>query len=318
MEKRPNFFVIGVAKGGTTSLHRYLGQHPEVYLTPIKETNHYALADINEAYLDPVYRRDIQINLDRYVKNGMKQQVHIAHVKEPRHYQALYSQVTSETAIGEISNSYIISPNAVQTIQREHPEARLIVMLRNPVLRAWSHYLMNIREGKTTQKDFITECLVDAESTHTGWGINHQYLSLGAYASQMQRVLEVFDQRQVKWMLYEDFAAKTSHSLAELSTFLGINPSFEFDLSQRSNQAGVPVNATVNKALIQSGVLHGLKSLASPKQREWAKQLLYRGGKSLPKMTSKELAFLEQHYRDDVRQLSDLLDFNFNAYWNIP
>lgn len=317
MSKGPNFFVIGVAKGGTTSLHRYLGQHPEVYLTPIKETNHFALTDIDETHLHPVYRRDIKLNMDEYVKKGMKEPIHIAHVKERSHYQALYSKVTSETAIGEISNSYIISPSAVSAIHQAHPDARIIVMLRNPVLRAWSHYLMNIREGKTTQPDFISKCLIDQESKHTGWGINHQYLALGAYAEQMKRVFEVFDKKQVKWVLYEDFARDPSRILVELAQFLEIEAGFDFEVSQRSNEAGVPVSQALNRALVQSGVLHGLKSLASPKQRAWAKKLIYKGGKSLPEITVKEQAFLEEHYREDVRALSSLLHFNFNAFWNI-
>lgn len=318
MDKTPNFFVIGVAKGGTTSLYHYLSQHPQVYLSPVKETNHFAMADIDERHLHPVYKNDVALDVERYLLDGMKYPVHIAHINKARHYEALFSRANGQKAIGEISNSYIICPSAVAAIAQKYPEAKLLVMLRNPVKRAWSHFIMNIREAKNTSRDFVTEVMQDHQAIRRGWGVNHQYLALGSYFTQMSRVLNHFPPAQVKWLLYEDFLQQPQEVLNDMLDFLGVDPAFDFSLEHKANEAAVPVSVSLNTALHKSGFVHRLKHLATPGQKEWVKSVLYKKGDALPKMTEEEYRFLAEFYRDEVSGLSGLLSFDFSAYWNIP
>jgi len=313
----PNFFVIGTAKAGTTSLYHYLSQHPDVYLPPIKETNHFAMGDIDESLLDPVYKRDIQLDLARYIRNGMKNTVHIAHVKRKLDYEALYSGVQHEKAIGEISNSYIVCPSAIPSIKLEYPNAKLIVMLRNPVSRAWSHFLMNQREGKVRIHDFIAEVMQDYSASHRGWGVNHQYLELGLYAKQLQRVFEQFAPHQLKWFLFEDFVAYPDKVMRSIANLLGVNEDFQFDFSKKANQAGVPRNRFVNQLLVNSGLIHSLKSIAGERQKSWIKSRLYKSGNELQKIGKEETDFLFDFYQSDIAQLSDLLSFDFMNYWKL-
>ena len=107
MKKKPDFFVIGVVKGGSTSLYHYLDQHPEVYLPPIKETNHFAKADIHPEDFLPEYALDVKLDLDAYIKKGMPEKIHIAHVNSDEHYFALYDKVEGEKTLGDVSNSYM-------------------------------------------------------------------------------------------------------------------------------------------------------------------------------------------------------------------
>lgn len=313
----PNFFVIGTAKAGTTSLYHYLSQHPDVYLPPIKETNHFAMGDIDESRLDPVYKRDVQLDLARYIKGGMRNTVHIAHVKRRLDYEALYSGVQKEKAIGEISNSYIICPSAIPSIKSEYPEAQLLVMLRNPISRAWSHFLMNQREGKVQSNDFVTEVMQDYSASHRGWGVNHQYLELGLYAKQLKNVFKHFAPGQVKWFLFEDFVAEPDQVMRQITDHLGIDQEFHFNFSKKANQAGVPRSRMINQLLVNSGLVHSLKSLASEKQKSWVKSKLYKRGKDLNKMSSSEANFLYKFYQSDIAELSDLLSVDFASYWKI-
>lgn len=314
---QPNFFVIGVAKGGTTSLHRYLSQHPEVYLTPIKETNHFAAADIDEERLQPVYKRDVGLDIERYIARGMERPVHIAHVREKAHYQALYSKVRSEKAIGEVSNSYAICPSAVPTIHRTHPRARILIMLRNPVERAWSHYLMNLRESKVVYGDFISEVNSDHQASEKGWGVSHQYLELGLYSDQLARVYQYFPKEQVHWMCYEDFRKDPQRVLKGICRFLEVDPEMPFDLSRKANKAGVPRHAMVNRLLVRSGLMHRLKSVATSAQKDWVKSALFKGGDALPIMSASERTFIHAFYRTEIEQLSMLLHTDLSAYWNM-
>ena len=112
----PNFLIIGAAKAGTTSLYHYLRQHPDVYMSPLKEPQYYA-DDIAPA----VSTRD--------------------------EYLRLFDGVTSQTAVGEASPQYLNSPSAPRRIAADLPDVKLIVSLRNPADRAYSYYLGRIRGG---------------------------------------------------------------------------------------------------------------------------------------------------------------------------
>lgn len=115
----PNFLIVGASKAGTTSLYHYLRQHPDVFMSPVKEPMYYC-PEIDNA--DAVRTREA--------------------------YERLFDGVTTERAIGEASPLYLNSPTAAARIAADLPDARIIVSLRNPAERAYSSYLGQLREGK--------------------------------------------------------------------------------------------------------------------------------------------------------------------------
>lgn len=316
MTARPNFFVIGVVKGGTTSLYHYLDQHPEVYLPPVKETNHFAAADIKAENFLPEYATDVRIDLDAYIKRGMPEQVHIAHVNSANHYAALFSRVNGESAVGEISNSYMICPSAAEAIHRFNPDARIIVVLRNPVARAWSQYLMNLREAKTRSPHFTEEVFSDAEAAVTGWGANHQYLELGKYAEQLERYIRLFGPDRVKAVFFEAYKASPQKVMAEICRFLEIDPNFPFDFSTKSNKASLPRNAAVNSLLVKSGAVKFAKGITPKRLRSKLAGVLY-SDKHIPEMPSQDRKMLHDFYADEVAALVRLLKTDKpNTLWS--
>jgi hypothetical protein len=314
MAKRPDFFVIGVVKGGSTSLYHYLDQHPEVYLPPIKETNHFAKADIHPENFLPEYALDVKLDLDAYIRQGMPEQVHIAHVDSDEHYFALYSKAQAEKALGDVSNSYMVCPSSAQTIHEFDPSAKLIVILRNPISRAWSQYLMNLREAKTLEKDFITELVRDAAQDPAGWGVNHQYLELGNYGKQLERYLALFPKDQLKVVFYEAYRDHPSEVLADICRFLNIDDRFTFDFSSKKNTASLPRSAALNKVLVKSGVIKTLKGLVPKSLRSSFAKVLY-SDKDLPSISDEEKAYLTSYYKEEVQQLSKLLNIEASDYW---
>jgi len=76
----PNFFMVGVVKGGTTSLHHYLSQHPEIYMSPVKETNYFSRGDIDIKAFSKDYAHDVNVDLRKFFAGDMKQTIHIAHI----------------------------------------------------------------------------------------------------------------------------------------------------------------------------------------------------------------------------------------------
>ncbi len=312
--RRPNFFVIGVVKGGTTSLYHYLSQHPDIYLPSIKETNHFAAEDIREENFLPEYARDVRMDIEAYIRSGMKQQVHIAHVSNRDQYERLFSKAKDESAIGEISNSYMISPGSAKAIYEYAPEGRIIVVLRNPIYRVWSQYLMNIREAKSDLLKLIPSLLEDRDNVKTGWGVNHQYLELGNYATQLRRYLQLFGRDKVLAVFYEEYRESPQEVMSQICSFLQIDSQFEFDFSMESNKAGLPRSAVLNKVLVKSGAIKALKGVTPKGLRQKFSQLLYTD-KNLPKLTQEEKDWLSEYYAEEVKQLQELLQVDAARFW---
>lgn len=309
-----HFAVIGVVKGGTTSLYHYLNSHPEVYLPPVKETNHFAAADIRPELFLKTYARDSDLDLDAYITGGMKQQVHIAHVNSPEHYQALFSHSDGETAIGEISNSYMICPSAAGALHECNPEAKIIVVLRNPIGRAWSQYLMNLREAKTDDPDFVRELERDHAASPSGWGINHQYLELGKYAEQLERYILRFGRHRVLPVFFEDYKVDPAETLKKICTFLEIDDTFQFDFSEKSNKAGLPRFPLINKLMVESGAIAAAKKLTPKALRKKFAEALYTD-KNIPKLKEEHRIWLREYYRAQVAALAEMIGSEVYEKW---
>ena len=311
----PNFFIIGVVKGGTTSLYNYLQQHSDVYFSPIKETNFFSRFDIDESKLIKEYASDIKIDLKKYFANGMKEVVHIAHIKNIKDYNLLFSRVKNEKVIGEISNSYAICLHAVEEINKFNPNAKLLIMLRNPISRIWSQYLMNLREGKALEEDFIKEIEKDFEKEDKGWGVNHQYLELGLYYEQIQRVFKYFPKEQFKIMFFEDYVKNTENVIHEICNYLEIDPNQNIDFNDRHNPASMPRSKLVNIFLVKTRLLKRLKDLMGRERRQKLKGLLY-STKDIPKIKPEQRKYLIDFYQKDVENLSELLNTDLIEKWS--
>ena len=314
-ERMPNFFIIGVVKGGTTSLYHYLSQHPKVYMSPIKETNHFSAADMQPEAFTREYALDVAIDLPQYFKGGMKEQIHIAHVDRPDDYRQLFAPANGALALGEVSTSYAICPSTAAAIKTSVPDAKLIVMLRNPVSRMWSQYLMNLREGKTAEDDFIKEIKADLAREQRGWGVSHQYHELGCYHAQLEEYLKHFDRKQIKVLVYEDYQQDAAGSVREVFDFLELDSDQEIDFSKRMNTAAMPRFKGLNDTLVRTGVMRRAKNLLGRKARQSLKGLIY-SNKALPLMPNEARAYLKDYYRSEVEQLSDLLKRDFSTEWN--
>lgn len=310
----PDFFVIGVVKGGTTSLYTYLDQHPEIFLPRIKETNHFAAADVQHQYFLPTYAKDVDIDLNRYFKKGMPEVIHIAHVDSSEHYRQLYDVEHSAKRVGDVSNSYMICPSSAESIYAHYPASRILVVLRNPVSRAWSQYLMNIREAKTTCDGLIEEFEYDRKRPHTGWGVSHQYLELGHYAEQLKRYYERFPKNQIHVVLYEDYRKSPEEVLRGICQFLQVREDFSFDFSEQRNRASRPRSEGLNRALVNTGILKAVKGIIPRSFRDRGKKLLYTE-KGLPEMTEPERDYLIGYYQEEVESLEQLLGRSLKGHW---
>lgn len=310
----PDFLVVGVVKGGTTALYNLLDRHPGIHLPPIKETNFFSRADMRPADFSREYALDVGLDPAKYIRDGMKEVVHIAHVNEPAHYAALYSKAREGQVLGEVCPSYAICPSAAAAIHAARPGARVFFMLRDPVQRAWSQYIMNLREGKTMEKDFLKEVRQDAERAKQGWGVNHQYLALGRYAEQVGRYLALFPKEQVHVLLHEEFKQDPEGTMAGVFRAIGVEVPAELDVSGKFNEAAVPRNALLNRLLVRSGAISAVKAMVPRRLRGGFKEMLY-SRKGMPVLPPAQAAELWQIYAGDVDRLSAMLDRDLRRWW---
>lgn len=309
----PNFFIVGCVKGGTTSMHHYLGQHPDIYLTPIKETNYFSRKDIDAKNFREDYAVDIKINLKKYFEDRPLKPVHIAHINETKDYLELFSESKNEKILGEICNSYLICPSTAEEIQRSCPDAKIAMVLRNPVDRAFSQYLMNIKEAKSINSSFIEEIEKDDKNEKKGWGVSHQYLELGLYYQQVKKYVDLFPKEQIKIIFYDDYRVSPKKILDELCDFLNIDNKFDFDVSLNLNEKGAPNFKYFNYLLTRLGVVKMVKPLFSKEMKRRLFSVLF-SQKKLPKIQQAERDFLIDYYKKDISQLSKLIKKDLNAW----
>jgi hypothetical protein len=198
---KPTFFVIGAPKCGTTALYEYLRTHPNVFMPQIKEP-HYFAADF------PAYRT--------------------IHSEGP--YLALFSEAEPEqTAVGEASVFYLFSQVAVGNILDFNRNARLVVMLRNPVdlvQSLHSQFLYGFREDERDFRkawDLQSERRAGRRLPRFCLEPSHlQYASVARLGRQVQRLLSLADREQIQFILLEDLQESPAKVYAALLSFLGV------------------------------------------------------------------------------------------------
>lgn len=284
----PTFIVIGVAKGGTTSIYRYLDQHPEIFMCPDKGPNFFGYEDAR----DWKWHDEGEPPLMRHFK--------VATLEE---YERLFDGVTNERAVGEVSPQYFRCPTAARRIHDVIPEAKLVASLRNPADRAFSGFLMRTRRG---------EVVGDAHSELTP---QSSHVKEGFYFQRMKRYYDLFDREQIKIYLFDDFKRGPGDLVRDLFGFLGVDTGFEPDTTVRHNPANVPKSALLNRILYQPRVIRGVKAVLPARLEKVAKGLRQRNLRPAPSFPPDLRATLLDLYQDDIHRLEELIDRDLTAWF---
>lgn len=197
----PNFFLVGAAKSGTTTLYEALRAHPDVYLPALKEPHVYAfLADPSTArhlYGDEATAR--------------------------RQYAELYEGVRGEAAVGDASTTNLVVAGAAQAIAQDVPDARIVAIMRHPVDRAFSHFCHFVTAGGDDLRDFAEAVSVEASRQRAGFPFTYQYLGWSRYASQLRPYVELFGRDRVLVHLYDDLETDPESVVRSTFRFLGVD-----------------------------------------------------------------------------------------------
>ena len=313
--KKPNFFVIGAVKAGTTSLYHYLDQHLDVYMSPIKEP-HYFSKDIRCDDFSSTNKNKLRCpDMKKYLAHSVLKKMHIAHIDNYGDYLGLFRDVKNERAIGEISNGYFYSKSAAKEIHKEIPNAKIIAVLRDPIKRAFSQWIMNIREGRAEKNTFVDSVLFDYDLEKKGWMQSSLYIENGLYFEMLQRYFEVFPRENIKIMIFEDMKKDPKSFYEEILSFLQLEPESNIDLNQKFNEAGIGRNKVVN-IITQNNILRFVARNFPPNIKEKLKKILYTK-RGLPKLTEDDRARLISFFENDIKNLEHLIGRDLSSWLSI-
>jgi len=270
-DKRPDFFLVGAPKTGTSSFFNYLSAHPDIYLPAIKELHYFACPEVQETYYD------------------------VPFVTTEEAYLSLYDGRSDEKAAGDLSPSYLYRSQAAERIRRFQPRARIIVSLRNPIKRAISHYLMDVRLGY--QERPLAHFL---DKTDENRLFHEQYIEVGLYSRQIQTYIDVFGRERVAILFYDDLVRDPQQYLKTVLTHLDVDPDYPIDMPVH-NAFSMPRSGLLRRA-IQSPLARRLASSMPDSMKRTIKSVTH--SRRRPDLSADEPALAEV-FRDDIRAVAE-------------
>lgn len=234
--------MIGAARCGTTTLHRLLHEHPQIFVPEEKRPEPHFFLKIQE------YRKGFEYYCKRYFKDA-----------------------THHKAIGEISTSYLFQPWVPGRIAKHLPNISLVCLLRNPIERAYSGYWHTVKSGleKLTFDEavFHEDIRIRETPEELRETCPFAYIGRGMYYSQIQRYLGYFRREQFLFVLFEDFVSNPQKSFSEICRFLNVRDDFI------PPSIGIRLNNSDSKAPIKMETRRFLQKVFSSEIAELSKFL---------------------------------------------
>jgi hypothetical protein len=318
-----NFFVIGAPRSGTTSLYEYLGSHPEVVMTSFKEPSFYTRPMLDDLHPlgGPASPRSIRDDAESC--DDLARELAV--------FEGLSEHWNGEPRLGEASALYLAHPTAAWHIKAYVPDAPLVVVLRDPAHRAFSHLLhgkrvygdLGLIDGtdRTVDDEFERALSVaEREGMPTVTTTEPEiWVRSGYYHAHLVRWFELFPREQFAIFLYDDLVRDARGLMASVFEHIGVDPTFSLPTTEAFNAAVVPRNQKLFRMFtVTNPVIKRAKEMAPARARAVAAKTRNRllGG-STPPFEPELRDRLRAIYRQDIEQLQSLIDRDL-SYWLDP
>lgn len=291
--KKLDFIVIGAQKAGTTSLFRYLQLHPMIYMLPEKEA--------------PFFNRD------DYYQKGLEW-----YIKE------FFTDAPEHKLWGKVTPGYMTDHRVPQRIYQEIPDVKLIVLLRNPIDRAFSHYKMAVRRSwenqsfKETIKRKLQASVLEYERSFPNKIDQKGYLVLGEYYRIIIKYLQVFPQEQVLFLFTENLAKEPHVTLKKIMNFLNVDDQFQPpNLHIKYHVGGTKTKIPIDTVDLQKNwLIRQIRKILPYKYRTvyWRRFLFWFKTSNIVadstdvQMSIETRKLLAKFYQDDVRNLNSIIE----------
>ena len=296
----PNFLLIGAQKAGTTALNYYLKEHPQIYMSPIKEPGFFDFENQKPNFVGPGDRE-----LYDHVPTDIES------------YRQLFQGVSDEIAIGEATTWYLYSSKAPERIKHYIPDVKLIIILRNPVDRAYSAFLHTIRDKREPITDFAQALKEEETRINHNWEYIWYYKQMGFYYGQLKRYFHLFDRSQIKVYLYEDLKDNPIALMQDICQFLNIDQTLISGSPPRRNVSGFAKNKLLDRFLEKQNaqwIKTPFKLFLSSKMRENIVINLKNKNRTKPQISPAVKIELTKIYRKDVLKLQELIERDLSSW----
>jgi len=292
---KPNFLIVGASKCGTTALYYYLKQHPEISFPTLKEPKYFS--SVNENF---PHKGIGDTSVDKFA------------IKKFPEYQDLFKGIENKR-VGEASpDTIFFHDKTAPLIKKKLGDIPIIIILRNPIKRAFSAYMylkrdsrevLTFREGVDAEENRLKE----------NWDFIWGYKKCGLYYNQVKSFTDNFS--NVKVVLQEDLKNDTSATLEDIYSFLEVDEKFKTDVSIKHNESGTPNN-------IFSKFLLSRNNIFSTVIRELMKRFIPRdflekvASKSLERMSilEKDEIALKPYFFNDICKLEKLINKDLSSW----
>jgi hypothetical protein len=221
-------------------------------------------------------------------------------------YLKLFKNVGAETAIGEASVCYLWSRTAAVNIRSRIPDAKILMILRDPAERAFSQYLHYAANG-LVKRSFRQHIEFSARNTGRQFNTQYPFLEYGLYYRQVKTYLDAFAVANIRIFFYEEAWSDPLRFVKQIFEDLNVDAEFSPDVSRRALARRAPRSLASQYLLAKSGVAPRLKQLAPRVAWDSVRTLLYKSPDSL-RMSAPDREYLCGYYREDVQRLSSLLN----------
>jgi hypothetical protein len=292
---------VGAAKAGTTAVHVYLYQHPEVYMSFLKEPKYLSITANKFPHNGPG---------DKKVDDGI--------IKSREEYLNLFKDARDEKVIGESSADYLyFHDTVIPLIKTISPRAKILIMLRNPVDRAYSayrHMIMDEREDLSFEKALGSEDKRMRENYEFIWF----YKDAGFYYEQVKHYIDSFGRENVMICLYDDFVVDSMAVMKDIYRFLDVEEGFTPDTDVKYNVGPTVRSESFEEFLVKYE--HPVKRVLRPVLlntigKRYTEALVnYFIRRNTLSMKPKTRKILIELYRDDILKLEGLIDRDLSGW----
>ena len=283
-----DFFIVGAPKAGTTSLYHYLNEHPKIVMSRQKETDFFSDESLQKQCL-------------YYGKNR---------VDTIEKYHNLFITL-QEKKYGEASVSYLFYEDVPDKIKEYNSNGKIIIMLRNPVDRAFSHYLMDYRLGLISSP--LEEVFERQPHNKKSKLFYQQYIELGLYFKQVKRYLDTFRIENIHIIFYQDFKNDIEGVIKKVYHFLGVDNSFKPGVEKKHNTFSSPKNNLIRIVYSFVGLRKFLKWLIPKNLVKRIKNTLFKKDEK-PELNIELRNKMNELFVEDIKLLEELLSKDLSRW----
>lgn len=289
--KLPSFVIIGAPKSGTTSLYHYLKQHPDIYLPEKKELHYFSyqyLINNCNGPGDKDVLRNLAATFDEYCD--------------------YFKHAGDHKIVGEVSPSYLYYSDTRKAIKSTLQDVSIIVILRNPIQKAYSQYMHLVRENLETLS-FASALESEKSRYKAGWSDIWRYAESSLYTQRLQDYIETFGKDRIKIVLYDELQADAASLMRLLYAFIGVDPHVTCNTEVIYNRTGPPKSKYVANVLFKPSFVKDIAKMVLPQRLRMSlkHRITEMNTGAKPPIDKTVYQYLRNYFYRDIADLQDLI-----------